>query len=166
MMTRLVALALLALLLTFGPAHAQTPIASPQASPVAAMAGCAGLANWFLALATAIEGNEGLAIMERAAYDPLALSDEDATTAVTTLDALIATVEALTPPEPAVAYHRAYLDLLAWYRDLAANTDALAHQQIINNDRALFGKLGQAVYAGQLACGFDVWNTAWESAFP
>lgn len=165
MLTRLT-LTLLACVLTFGTASAQTPEASPSASPVAGQPGCAGLEDWFQSLAAAINGNEGLAIMQHAAYDPLALSGEDAATAVDALDELIATVEALTPPEPAVAYHLAYLDLLAWYRDLAANTDDLAHQQIINHDRALFGTLGQAVYSGQIACGYDVWNSAWKAAFP
>lgn len=153
-------------LLLLGAASAQTPMASPEASPVAIGTGCAELSGWFQDLAAMIAGNQGLALMQSVDFDALALTEDDATLVVTSLNTLIPEVEALTPPAPAAAYHRAYLGMLGWYRDLAENRDSAAHQRLINNDRTLFAQMGQAVYLGQATCGTTTWNDAWSAAFP
>ncbi len=170
---RHLALVLLAITLTFGAAGAQTPQASPAASPVASpvaaaafTGGCDDLEPYFLHLAHLIRDNEGLALMESVAFDVFALSREDSDTVVTSIDDLIARVDTVSPPEPAAAYHQAYIAMLTWYRDLAANRDPMAHQQLINNDRKLFSQMGIAVQQGQAACGATAWTDAWQAAFP
>jgi hypothetical protein len=82
------------------------------------------------------------------------------------LNLLIPSVEALTVPPAAEVYHDAYLAMLTWYRDLAEFRDPASHQRLINNDRHLFGDLGLGAQQGQLACGFERWNAAYEVAFP
>jgi hypothetical protein len=141
-----------------------TPGATPAASPIA-VAGCDALAPYFQSVATLVEDNEGLALIREYGFNPLALSDADAAHVVESLDALIVAVAAIQPPEPARAWHGAYVALLAWYRDLAATEDPLALQAIINNDRQLFGNLGMAQLEGQSVCGYAVWTDAWEAAF-
>ena len=141
-----------------------TPEASPAASPVAVI-GCDALGHYFLKVAALVEANEGLALLREDGFDPIALSDADAELVVESLDDLIAEVAAIDAPEPARAWHAAYLDLLGWYRDLAATEDPLALQAIVNNDRQLFGNLGMAQLAGQAACGYDAWTDAWKAAF-
>lgn len=162
MLIRPLALALLAFTLAFGAASAQTP----EASPAAFTGGCDDLEPYFLHMAGLIRDNEGLALMESVAFDALALSREDADAVVTSIDGLIARVGAVTPPEPAASYHGAYIAMLTWYRDLAANRDPMAHQQLINNDRRLFSQMGIAVRQGQSACGAAAWTEAWQAAFP
>jgi hypothetical protein len=163
---RHLALVILAVTLTFGTASAQTPEASPVASPVAFTGSCEDLEPYFLHLAGLIHDNEGLALMEAVAFDALALSKEDSETVVTSIDDLIARVGAVSPPEPAAQYQEAYLAMLTWYRDLAANRDPMAHQQLINNDRRLFAQIGIAVQQGQSTCGATAWTDAWQAAFP
>lgn len=159
-------LVLLAIALTYGTASAQTPEASPVAAPAAFTGGCDDLGPYFQHIADLIRDNEGLAIMETVAFDALALSREEAETVVTSIDELIARVGAVSPPEPAAAYHQAYIAMLTWYRDLAANRDPMAHQQLINNDRKLFAQMGIAMQQGQSACGATAWIDAWRAAFP
>lgn len=143
-----------------------TPDASPQASPVAIATGCDGLPAYFQQLAELTRENDGLVIMRGAGFDALALSDAEATTVVAALDALIPELEAVTPPEPATAYHQAYLEMMAWYRALAADRDAASHQRLINDDRRLFSLMGLAIQNGQAECGYAAWNDAREAAFP
>jgi hypothetical protein len=163
---RRLALVILAVTLTFATAAAQTPEASPVPSPVAFTGGCEDLEPYFLHLASLIRDNEGLALMKAVAFDALALSEEDAETVATSIDDLIARVREVSPPEPAAQYQQAYLAMLTWYRDLAANRDPMAHQQLINNDRRLFAQIGIAVQQGQSACGATAWTDAWQAAFP
>ena len=146
--------------------HAQaTPPATPAASPVALSNGCDQLGAYFQALADLTLENEGLVIMRDSAFDALALSDDEAATVVAAVDDILPRVEALDVPVAALAYHAAQMEILIWYRDLAANRDPLAHQQLINNDRRLFSAIGQAVQIGQSTCGFTAWNDAREAAF-
>ena len=147
------------------PASGAPPAATPfpEASPVAADP-CAALAPFFEQVATLAADNEGLAIMQRAGHDVLALGDDEAVTVVTELDALIASIDGIDAPEPARAWQAAYLALLRWYRDMAASRDPLALQRIINNDRRLFGNLSTAQLQGQQACP-KTWDSAWSAAF-
>jgi hypothetical protein len=147
-------------------AHAQaTPQATPAASPVASSNGCDQLVAYFQELADLTLENEGLVIMRESAFDVLALSDHEAAVVVASIDDVIPLVEAIDAPAPALAYHAAQVEILAWYRALAANRDPLVHQQLINNDRRLFSAIGQAVQIGQTTCGFDVWTDARDAAF-
>jgi hypothetical protein len=151
---------------TYSPTFAQaTPTASPIASPIADNDGCDQLHGYFQALADLTLENEGLVIMRESAFDVLALPDDDAATVVASLDAVIPLVQALDVPDPALAWHAAQLDLLAWYRALAANRDGLDHQRLINDDRRLFSAIGRAALTGQTACGYETWNNAWSAAF-
>ena len=142
-----------------------TPQASPAASPVA-VGGCGGLGAYFQQLADLTVANEGLVIMREAGFDALVLSTADAATVVTSLDNLIPELEAMLPPEPAIPYHGAYLEMMTWYRDLAADRDEASHQRLINNDRRLFSIMGQAIQSGQATCGYAAWNDARDAAFP
>jgi len=139
--------------------------ATPAASPVAFAAGCAGIGPYFQEVAALVEGNPGYAIMREAAFDALALSDDEAATVVVAIDEILPYLDAITPPEPARAWHTAYRNQIAWYRDLAANRDPLAHQRLINRDRHVLSDLGTAWLAGQSACGYTAWNNAWNAAF-
>ncbi len=148
------------------PGAEATPGATPLASPVAVSAGCDGLGSYFQNLADLALGNVGLAILRDVNFDVLALSEEEAADVAASLDALIPQIEEMDVPEPARAYHAAYLDIVEWRRALAADRDSLAHQRLMNDDRRLFPALGQAIQAGQAACGVDAWNDAWNAAFP
>jgi hypothetical protein len=165
-LVRRLLLALLAVVLTVGSAAAQTPEASPIASPTVFAGGCDDLGLYFQHIADLIRDNEGLALIEAVAFDALALSGEDADAVVASLDELIPRVGNVVPPEPAAQYHQAYIAMLTWYRDLAAHRDPMAHQQLINNDRKLFAQMGIAMQQGQSACGATAWNDAWQAAFP
>ncbi len=142
------------------------PPASPMASPVAVGDGCDGLGAYFQQLADLTLENDGLVIMREAGFDALVLSADDAATVVTSLDGLIPELEAMMPPEPAILYHGAYLEMIAWYRDLAAYRDEASHQRLINNDRRLFSIMGLAIQSGQATCGYEAWNEARDAAFP
>lgn len=160
---------LLGVLCTLSPAAVVTqgtPEATPAASPVAIGDGCNGLGTYFQQLAGLTLDNEGLVIMREAGFDALTLTNEQAATVVASIDDLIPQLEGIAPPEPAVPYHRAYLEMMTWYRDLAANRDESSHQRLINNDRRLFSIMGLAIQSGQSACGYDVWNDARNAAFP
>ena len=168
---RLVALLGVLCVLPLVSATAQsTPEASPQASPpsepVAGSNGCDGLGAYFQQLADLTLDHEGLVIMREAGFDALVLSADDAAAVVTSLEVLIPELEGMKPPAPAIPYHRAYLEMMAWYRDLAAYRDEASHQRLINNDRHLFSIMGLAIQSGQSACGYDAWNDAREAAFP
>ena len=142
-----------------------TPAASPVASPVAVDA-CTGLEAYFLDLAGLVTNDPALTTMRGVGFDALALDDDEAAAVVLDLDLLIPAVEALTVPPAADDYHIAYLAMLAWYRDLAEFRDPASHQRLINNDRHLFGDLGLGVQQGQVTCGFERWNAAYDLAFP
>lgn len=138
--------------------------ATPTASPVATT-GCEGLPSYFAELAGLTLEHEGLVLLRGTGYDALALTANEAATVVASLDALIPQLEAMTPPAPAVAYHGAYLEMMAWYRALAAYRDAASHQRLINDDRRLFGLMGLAIQSGQAECGYEAWNSARDAAF-
>ncbi|MGB3305894.1 MAG: hypothetical protein WBA63_06895 [Thermomicrobiales bacterium] len=142
-----------------------TPIATPDASPAAAGNGCDQLVPYFRQLAALIEGNDGLAILRTVNNDVLALSETQAATVVASLDELIPHVRAITPPAPATAYHQAFVDYLAWYRDLAAHRDPASHQRLINADKRIVPAIGRAAFTGQAICGADVWNNAQQASF-
>lgn len=143
-----------------------SPQASPSASPVAVGDGCDGLGAYFQQLADLTLENDGLVIMRGAGFDALVLSADDAAAVVASLDALIPELEAMIPPEPAILYHGAYLELTVWYRDLVAYRDQASHQRLINNDRRLFSIMGLAIRSGQAACGYAAWTDARDAAFP
>lgn len=143
-----------------------TPVASPQASPVAIDDGCAGLGVYVKGLADLTLDNEGLVILREVGFDALALSADDAVTVVASIDRLLPELRRIAPPEAARPYHSAYLEVMAWYRNLAADRDEASHQRLINQDRRLFGLMGLAIQSGQLACGYDTWTNAYEAAFP
>ena len=143
-----------------------SPQASPSASPIAAGNGCDGLGAYFQQLADLTLANDGLVIMREAGFDALVLTGEEAATVVISLDDLIPELERMKPPAPAIPYHRAYLEMMAWYRDLAAYRDEASHQRLINNDRRLFSIMGQAIQSGQSACGYAAWNDTRDVAFP
>ncbi|MDQ3657927.1 MAG: hypothetical protein M3457_22985 [Chloroflexota bacterium] len=143
-----------------------SPQASPSASPIAVGNGCDALGTYFQQLADLTLENEGLVIMREAGFDALALSADEATTVVVSLEDLIPELEGMAPPEPARLYHNAYLEMMAWYRDLATYRDEASHQRLINNDRRLFSIMGQAIQSGQAACGYAAWNDARDAAFP
>ncbi len=145
-----------------------TPPATPAASPVGG-GGCDGLGAYFQQLSALTLDNEGLVIMRSARFDALMLTDADAATVVASIETLLPELEALQPPAPAALYHGAYLEMIAWYRDLAADRDEASHQRLINNDRRLFSIMGQAIQSGQSgqsACGYAAWNDARDAAFP
>ncbi len=158
---------ILAMLVPLPAAFAQaTPEASPMASPVAARDGCDSLGPYFQQLADLTLENEGLVIMREARFDALALTDEESATVVASLDTLVPELEEIEAPEPARLYHTAYIEMVAWYRALAADRDEASHQRLINDDRRIFILMGLALQAGQSACGYDAWNDAHEAAFP
>ncbi len=140
-----------------------TPVATPSASPVAA-GECGDLAGYFAQVSDLAKANAGLAAMQEAGHDVLSLDDAAAALVVVEIDNLIVSIQALAAPEPARAWQAAYLDLLRWYRDMAASRDPIALQQVINNDRRLFVNLSTAVLSGQLACPGS-WDPAWSDAF-
>ena len=146
-------------------AQPATPAATPVASPVATDA-CTGLEIYFLSLASLVVDDPALATMRSVGFDALALSENEAVAVVEDLDLLIPTIEAMTVPPAAAGYHRAYVAMLTWYRDLAEFRDPASHQRLINNDRHLFGDLGLGVQQGQQACGYERWNAAFDAAFP
>lgn len=163
------ALCLVVALLGLAPAFVlaqANPTASPQASPVAVGNRCDGLGAYFQALAGLTLDNEGLVIMREASFDALVLSNADAATVVTSIETVLPALEALQPPAPAALYHGAYLEMMAWYRDLAADRDEASHQRLINNDRRLFSLMGRAIQAGQTTCGYAAWTDARDAAFP
>ena len=141
------------------------PVASPASPPAATGTGCDRLVSYFRQLAALIEDNDGLAILRTVNNDVLALSETQATTVVASLDDLIPRVRAITPPAPATAYHKAYVDYLAWYRDLAAHRDPASHQRLINADKRIVPAIGRAAFTGQAICGADVWNDAQQESF-
>lgn len=151
-------------------ASAGTPIASaiatPAASPATTGNGCDQLVPYFRQLAALIQPNEGLAILRTVNNDVLALSEAQAATVVASLDELIPRVQATTPPAPAIAYHKAYVDYLTWYRDMAAHRDPASHQRLINADKRIVPAIGRAAFTGQAICGADVWNNAQQASFP
>lgn len=165
--TTLTLLSLSVLLATPGSISAQpaTPSASPSASPVASD-GCTGLESYFQTLASLVREDPALAILRGVGFDALALSEADANAVVADLNLLLPQVETMDVPLAADAYHTAYLAMLTWYRDLAEHRDPASHQRLINNDRHLFGNLGLGVMQGQMACGVERWNAAYEAAFP
>ena len=140
-----------------------TPVATPVASPVAGT-GCNGLASYFQAVAALVDANAGLAVLEEAGNDVLKLDRDEATLVVRDLNTLIASIGEIAVPEPALAWRAAYLDLLSWYRDMAASRDPIALQRIINTDRRLFVNLSTAILSGQVACP-AAWDPAWSAAF-
>jgi hypothetical protein len=142
-----------------------TPAASPVASPVA-IDDCTGLEAYFLNLAGLITDDPALTTMRSVGFDALALGEEEAAAVVMDLELLIPAVEALAVPPAAEGYHVAYVAMLTWYRDLAEFRDPASHQLLINNDRHLFGDLGLGVRQGQVACGYERWNAAYDDAFP
>lgn len=142
-----------------------TPFASPVASPVVDD-DCSGLERYFLELAALVQTDAGLETMRSVGFDSLALSNEEAAAVVTDLNLLLPAVSALSVPPAAMIYHEAYLAMLTWYRDLAEFRDPASHQRLINNDRYLFGDIGVGVQQGQIACGFERWNDAYDHAFP
>jgi hypothetical protein len=145
--------------------HSATPTASPVASPVAEDP-CAGLEPYLLSLAALTGNDPALTTLREVGFDALALSSEEADAVVADLSLLISQVESLETPAAASGYQRAYLAMLGWYRDLAQFRDPASHQRLINNDRQLFANLGIAVQQGQVACGYERWNDAFETAFP
>jgi hypothetical protein len=158
--------ALLAAMLLGGIASAgtpSTPVATPAASPVASD-GCNGLEAYFMAVAALADANEGLAVMQEVGHDVLKLDSDEVALVVTELDALIASIGEIDAPEPARAWQAAYLDLLRWYRNMAASRDPIALQRIVNDDRRLFVNLATAVLSGQMACP-GTWDPAWDAAF-
>lgn len=165
----LIPLGALLLVISLVPARANdaaTPTASPMASPVALANDCDGLEAYFLALATLVRDDPGLARMRAARFDALALPAADAALVVEDLNRLLPQVMAMPVPPAVRTYHDAYLAMLTWYRDLAEHRDPVSHQRLINNDRQLFGNLGIGMQQGQLACGGERWNAAYEAAFP
>jgi len=148
-----------------GSGQRATPVASPVASPVAADA-CTGLESYFLALADLVTDDPALETMRGVGFDALALSEAEAAAVVLDLNLLIPDVDALPVPPAAEGYHVAYLAMLTWYRDLAEFRDPASHQRLINNDRHLFGDVGLGVQQGQMACGYERWNAAYDAAFP
>jgi hypothetical protein len=140
-----------------------TPVATPVASPIASP-GCDGLAAYFQAVAGLVDANVGLAVLEEAGNDVLKLDRDEATLVVTDLNTLIDSISELAVPEPARAWRAAYLDLLRWYRDMAASRDPIALQRIINTDRRLFVNLSTSILSGQVACP-ATWEPAWSAAF-
>lgn len=160
--------AILAVIPFAGVAAQATPEASPAASPVAvAGAGCEGLSAYFQELAGLTLDHDGLVILRDAGYDVQTLTADQAAAVVRSLDTLIPMLQAITPlvPAPAAAYHAAYLEMMAWYRALAAYRDEASYQQLINDDRRLFALMGLAIQSGQAACGYEVWNDARDAAF-
>ncbi|MBA2470504.1 MAG: hypothetical protein H0V37_13955, partial [Chloroflexia bacterium] len=115
-----------------------TPAASPVASPVAGTDGCDGLGAYFQQLADLALQNEGLVLMRAVGFDALALTEEEAATVVRSLDDLILELGKIEAPDPARLYHTAYIEMVAWYRALAADRDEASHQRLINDDRRIF----------------------------
>ena len=134
-----------------------TPAGAPGVTDAA---GCGRLPAYFRAANALTAGNEGLRILKVSNYDVPALTDEQASTVVASLDALLAGWDRLAPPPAAQAWHEASRDLFAWYRDMAANRSHLDHQRLINGDKTVVPALGRATIAGQRACGYEVWNAA------
>lgn len=138
-----------------------TPTPTPLATPATGdPAGCDRLPAYFAQANALVTGNEGLAILKGAGYDVLALTADEASAVVTSLDALLAGWDRLAPPPAAQAWHEATRDLYAWYRDMAADRDHLDHQRLINGDKTIVPALGRATMAGQQACGYERWNAA------
>ena len=140
-----------------------SPVATPAASPIASD-GCDGLAAFFLTVAKLADANEGLAMMQEVGHDVLKLDSDEVALVVTELDALIASIGEIDAPEPARAWQAAYLDLVRWYRNMAASRDPIALQRIVNDDRRLFVNLATSVLGGQAACP-GTWDPAWDAAF-
>ncbi|MGB3328958.1 MAG: hypothetical protein WBA46_08405 [Thermomicrobiales bacterium] len=136
---------------------AATPPA--RGTPVAAP-GCDVLPAYFAAANALTAANEGLATLKTVNRDVQALSDAQAEAVVASLDGLLAAWDRLTPPPAARAWHDAYRDLFAWYREMAANRAHLDHQRLINGDRTIVPAIGRAVASGQATCGYGAWNAA------
>ena len=95
----------------------------------------------------------------------LALDDDEAAAVVLDLDLLIPAVETSPCPRRLTT-----ITLPTWPcwpgSRLAEFRDPASHQRLINNDRHLFGDLGLGVQQGQVTCGFERWNAAYDLAFP
>jgi hypothetical protein len=141
-----------------------TPSTSPEASPVA-MTGCDGLPAYFQALADLTGANEGYQTVRANPGGVFGLPSDQVEGVIASLDVLIGELAKIQPPEPAAAYHRAYTDLIVWYRDLASAPDFNAHQRIVNRDKQLIPAISRATLAGQTACGTTTWTDAWDTAF-
>lgn len=141
-------------------------ISAATPTVISAGDGCKALGPYFQQLAELVTSNDGLITLGTVDHDVLALTGAQATDVVTSLDDLIPRLQAITPPAAAAAYHIAYIDLIEWYRDMAATRDLLSHQRLINGDRRILPAIGRGVYLGQSICGAHVWNAAQQAAFP
>lgn len=135
------------------------PDASPAATP-AVFVGCEHLGAYFELVLGTMDENEGYRRVRENQTGVFGLPAAEAEAIASSLDGLIAELEAISPPEPAAAWHAANLDIVRWYRDLARAEDAAAYQRIVNEDRRLVPALSRATLAGQSACGFDTWGAA------
>lgn len=141
-----------------------SPVATPVASPTVTN-GCDALPAYFQTLATTSRENDGYVTVRSNPNGVFALPADQVELVASSLENLIRELDAIDPPDPAVAYHAAYIQLVVWYKDLAEALDVVSHQRIINRDKQLFPNISRATYAGQAICGTDVWTTAWNAAF-
>jgi hypothetical protein len=158
------------LLLTLAPlvthAHAATPPASatPAATPLV-FGSCDDLGPYFAAVAGLANGNAGYVAVRTHPDGVFQVDSAEADARIAALDGLVASLAAIAPPVEAAAWHAAFSDIVAWYRDLAASPDMASYQRTVNRDKTLIPALSRATIAGQAACGADVWQEAYDAAF-
>ena len=138
--------------------------ATPEASPVA-NDDCADLPAYFQNLADLTGSNSGYIAIKSDAATVFDLPADVSQTISTSLEELIRQLDSMEPPVAAEDYHEAFVDQVAWYRDLVSAVDFAAYQRIVNRDKQLVPAMSRAILAGQAACGVDTWADAYNDAF-
>jgi hypothetical protein len=138
--------------------------ATPVASPVATN-GCDALPAYFQQLATLTRDNVGYVTVRTNPNGVFDIPTDEAEEIAVSLDLLIAELDAIEPPAPALDFHEAFSQLVLWYRDLATAEDFSSYQRIVNRDQRLIPALSQATFSGQSICGATAWTNAWDDAF-
>jgi hypothetical protein len=139
-------------------------IATPEASPVTD-SGCEDLPGYFLDLAELTGANSGYVTVTSDPAGVFDLPPDESRTISASLDELIIDLEAIVSPPAAASYHNVFVEQVTWYRDLVTAEDFAAHQRIVNRDKKLVPAMSRAIFAGQVACGADIWFDAYNDAF-
>ena len=137
---------------------------TPEASPVSEF-GCGDLNAYFLNLAELTSKNEGFLTITSNPTGAFGLPADEVASVSESLRQLIDDLSDIEPPEAASLYHQAFVGQITWYFDLVTAPDFATYQRIVNRDRQLVPAISRAIFAGQSACGSEVWNDAYDQAF-
>lgn len=141
-----------------------TPVATPSASPIAELP-CDGIVKYFGDIGELLRANEGYVAVRVNPAGTFGLPSHETKRIARSLDELTADLDSIEPPGAAELFHIALIDQIGWYHQLVTATDLTTHQRIINRDKKLLPGMSRAMLAGQSACGYDVWNDAYNLAF-